>query len=86
MRNPSVGAREAVRDHPELAGTYLYLKAAEEVARQKIRDPQDQRRFVETVRGALADSVARGDPLAAVRLRDRERDRSAEHELHRARA
>jgi len=71
VRNPSIAPREAVRTHPELAGTYLYLRGAEEIARRRIRDPEDQRRFVETVRGALADSVARGEPLAAVRLRER---------------
>ncbi|MGH8254620.1 MAG: LPD7 domain-containing protein [Steroidobacteraceae bacterium] len=67
----SVAAREAVKQRPELAGTYLYLRGAEEIARRRIRDPEDQRRFVETVRGALAESVARGEPLAAVRLRER---------------
>ncbi|MGH2928413.1 MAG: hypothetical protein ACRDL8_09440, partial [Solirubrobacteraceae bacterium] len=67
--NASVAAREAVQQHPELAGTYLYLRGAEEIARRRIRDPEDQRRFVQTVRGALAESVARGEPLAAVRLR-----------------
>jgi putative DNA primase/helicase len=80
VRNTAVEARAAVREHPELAGTYLYLKAAEEVAKRRIRDPQDQRRFVETVRGALADSVARGDPLAAVRLRSRDAERKHERE------
>lgn len=71
VRNSTIAAREAVRTHPELAGTYLYLRGAEEIARRRIRDPEDQRRFVETVRGALADSVARGEPLAAMRLRER---------------
>lgn len=71
VRNSTIAAREAMRTHPELAGTYLYLRGAEEIARRRIRDPGDQRRFVETVRGALADSVARGEPLAAMRLRER---------------
>lgn len=71
VRNPAVAPREALTSHPELAGTYLYLRGAEEIARRQIRDPEDQRRFVELVRGALADSVARGEPLAAMRLRER---------------
>lgn len=71
VRDTSIGAGEAMQEHPELAGTYLYLKGAEEIARRKIRDPEDQKRFVETVRGALADSIARGEPLAAVRLKER---------------
>lgn len=71
VRDPSVVPQEAVKRHPELAGTYLYLRGAEEIARRRIRDPEDQRRFVATIRGALADSVARGEPLAPVRLRER---------------
>lgn len=71
VRDTAVTPREAMRDHPELAGTYLYLKSAEEIAKRRIRDPEDRRRFVSTVRDALADSVARGEPLAAVRVRQR---------------
>jgi putative DNA primase/helicase len=78
VRNPSIGAREAVKERPELAGTYLYLRGAEEIARRRIRDPEDQRRFVATVRGALADSVARGEPLPVVRLRDRAQSKERE--------
>lgn len=60
----------AVRQHPELAGTYLNLRAAE-LAAQRLRDPEDQKRFVSQVRSALADGVQRGDPLQPVRLRER---------------
>ena len=77
VRDTSVAPGEAVKEHPELAGTYLYLRGAEELARRRIRDPEDQRRFVDTVRTALADSVARGEPLAAVRLRERTAARPA---------
>jgi hypothetical protein len=70
MRNPTINAREAVKTHPELAGTYLQLRAAELAARQ-LRDPQDQKQFVSLIRGALADAVARGEPLQPVRLRER---------------
>ena len=70
VRNAAVGAREAVRQHPELAGTYLNLRAAE-LASRALRDPQDQRRFVAQVRSALADDIERGEPLQPVRLRER---------------
>jgi hypothetical protein len=70
VRNPAVDRRQAVRSHPELVGTYLQLHAAELASRQ-IRDPEDQKKFVTLVRKALADSVARGEPLQPVRLRDR---------------
>ena len=70
VRNEHIGAREAVRDHPELAGTYLNLRAAE-LASRALRDPQDRGRFVSQVRSALADDIERGEPLQPVRLRER---------------
>ena len=71
LRNVEVKPLAAVRERPELTGTYLYLKGAEEVAKQKIRDPADQKRFVSLVRAALADSIERGEPMPAVRIRER---------------
>ena len=59
-----------MRQHPELAGSYLNLRAAE-LASRALCDPEDQRRFVAQVRGALADHVERGEPLQPVRLRER---------------
>jgi len=69
VRDETLGPREAVREHPELAGTYLNLRAAE-LASRALRDPQDQRRFVSQVRSALADDIERGEPLQPVRLRE----------------
>ena len=69
LRNPKIEPKEAVRRHPELASTYLHLKGAEEVAARRIRDPEDQRKFVSLVRAALANSVERGEALQPVRLR-----------------
>jgi putative DNA primase/helicase len=66
----SIDRRQAVKNHPELVGTYLQVRAAELAAKQ-FRDPQDRERFVQQVRSALADAVARGEPLPAVRLRER---------------
>ena len=70
VRDETLKPREAVREHPELAGTYLSLRAAELAARG-FRDPEDQRRFLAQVRRALADDIARGEPLQPVRLRER---------------
>ena len=69
LRDPGVDRQAAVREHPELLGTYLQLHAAE-LAAKTLRDPEDQRRFVASVRTALADSVARGEPLATVPLKE----------------
>ena len=65
-----------MRRHPELAGTYLNLRAAE-LASRALRDPEDQRRFVAQVRSALADDIERGEPLQPVRLRERGVTKSA---------
>ena len=69
FRDAQVEPREAVQRYPELAGSYLQLRAAELTA-QRMRDAEDQRRFLAMVRGALAESIARGEPLAPVRLRE----------------
>jgi Large polyvalent protein-associated domain 7 len=68
IRDAAVKPKAAVKSHPELVGTYLQVHAAE-LAAKRIRDPEDQKRFVQLVRSALADSVARGEPLPAVRLK-----------------
>jgi conjugative element/phage-associated large polyvalent protein len=70
VRDESVAPQAAVRQHPELAGTYLNLRAAG-LAAQRLRDPLDQKRFVSQVRTALADAIERGEPLQPVRLRER---------------
>ena len=70
VRDGSVDRRQVAGQHPELVGTFLQLRAAE-LAAQRLRDPEDQRRFVALVRGALADAVERGEPLQPVRLRSR---------------
>ena len=46
--NEKIAPRVAVRAHPEFAGTYPDLRAAE-LAPRALRDPEDQRRFVAQV-------------------------------------
>jgi putative DNA primase/helicase len=70
LRNPTISPKQAVRQHPELVGTYLQVHAAE-IASRRFRDPEDQRTFVERVRSSLAASIARGEPVPPVRLRER---------------
>jgi hypothetical protein len=68
--DPKVQPKTAVQERPELAGTFLKIRASE-LAAKSIRDPEDRRRFVDTVRKALAAEVARGEPLTPVRLKER---------------
>jgi hypothetical protein len=74
VRDTQVTPKQAVKQHPELVGTYLQVHAAE-LAAKRFRNPEDQKLFVAKVRAALADSVARGEPLPAVRLRERAPER-----------
>lgn len=76
LRDQSIDPKQGSRKHPELLGTYLQMHAAE-IAAKQLRDPEDQKRFVEKVREALASSVARGDPLPPVRLKERGRTQEA---------
>jgi hypothetical protein len=69
VRNDSIDPKTAVRAQPQLAGTYVTLRAAE-LAAEAIRDPLDRRRFVSQVRAALADAIERGEPLSPVRLNE----------------
>jgi len=85
LRDPKIAPQAAVKAHPELAGTYLNLHAAE-IAARGFRDPEDQKKFVALVRGALADAIARGEPLAPVRLRERSAERARSEREPRVRA
>jgi putative DNA primase/helicase len=76
LRDTAVDPKQAVKRHPELVGTYLQMQAAELAAKQ-FRDREDQERFVTQVRSALADAVARGEPLPPVRLRESVPERAA---------
>lgn len=75
LRDSTIDPKQAIKQHPELVGTYLQVRAAELAAR-RIRDPEDQQKFVARVRSSLAESVARGEPLSPVRLRERSPERA----------
>ncbi len=70
VRDAAIDARTAVRDHPELVGTYVNLRAGE-LAAQRLRHPEDRRRFMALLRAALADDIERGEPMQPLRLRVR---------------
>ena len=77
LRDPSIDPKQAARQHPELVGTYLQMHAAQ-IAARRFRDPQEQEKFVSHVRTALADAVARGEPLPPVRLKEKAATRAPE--------
>jgi hypothetical protein len=71
VRDAQQEARSAVKSHPELASTYLSLRGAKEIAERRIADPKDRERFLSLVREAVANSIKNGEPLPAIRLRER---------------
>jgi hypothetical protein len=72
LRDEQVDIKETVRAHPELKGTFLSLRAAEDFAAARIKNPEDRERFLILVKGAMAGSIRKGEPLPAIRLRDPE--------------
>ena len=74
LRDEQLDTRAMVREHPELASTFLTLRAAELYAQRKIADPKDRERFVDLVKGAIAGSMHRGEPLPTVRMRAKRRE------------
>lgn len=71
FRDAGVRPADAIREHPELKGSYLQLQAAKLGAERDIRDPEEQARFVTRARAAIAGAIERGEPLEPVRLRER---------------
>ncbi len=71
IREDHVDVRETVRTHPELKSAFLSVRAAEEFASQTIQNPKDRETFLKLVRGALAGSIQKGEPLPDVNLRRR---------------
>ena len=70
VREEQADVRESVKAHPELKSTFLSIRAAEAFAAQRIADPADRERFLDLVRGAMAGSIHKGEPLPSVRVRD----------------
>ena len=83
LRDPLIAPQIAVGAHPELANSYLQLRAAEKLAEHKIAHPGDRRKFAALVREALAEKYERGEALVPMALRERgsREFQSAEREL-----
>ncbi|MBM0105785.1 hypothetical protein JM946_13675 [Steroidobacter sp. S1-65] len=61
----------AIAEHPELAATFLSLRAAQALAEQRLPDAADRERFLKLIREAIERSTAKGEPLPELRLRER---------------
>lgn len=63
--------KATIKEHPELRSSFLSVRAAEEFAKSKIPNAEDQKKFLELIRGVLAGSIREGEPLPNVRLKER---------------
>jgi hypothetical protein len=70
LRDEQGDLRDVLRERPELRSTFLSVRAAEDFAAKRIADPKDRERFLELVKGAMAASIRKGEPLPAVSLRN----------------
>jgi hypothetical protein len=70
VRQDTIAPRHAVESHPELAGTYAALRAAELISR-RFTESRDRSTFVARVREGLADQIERGGSLPSVKVRSR---------------
>ena len=82
VRDGQTDVRQTVRAHPELKSTFLSLRSAEELAAQRIANPEDRERFLSLVREAIAGSINRGEPLPEVRIRERPKTPDAKPAPH----
>jgi hypothetical protein len=86
LRDPRASRHEAVRNHPELQGSYWALDSAVKVATQRIADRGSRERFISLVRDALALAIERGeDPPQPVRPRSNAAERAPAREDPRTR-
>lgn len=70
LREDQMDAHKEVNRRPELVSTFLSLRGAQAIAERRIADPKDRERFLALVREAMANSVKKGEPLPAVRIRE----------------
>lgn len=71
FRNASVSAAEAVKQFPELEGSYLQLQMARAGIEQRIPSAQAREQFVDQLRAHLAKTIEYGQPLEPVYLKVR---------------
>ncbi len=70
VRDPSVSPLQAIQQYPNLEGTYAELHAAKLMGRDNYKHSVDAERFVTRFRNELANEIARGESLPAVRIRE----------------
>jgi putative DNA primase/helicase len=71
FRNASISAAEAVKQYPELEGSYLQLQMARAGVEQRIASSEAREQFVDHLRAHLAKTIEYGQALEPVHLKAR---------------
>jgi putative DNA primase/helicase len=71
FRNMAVSAAEAVKQYPELDGSYLTLQVARTGTEGRVASAEAREQFVDHLRAHLAKTIEYGQPLEPVHLKAR---------------
>jgi hypothetical protein len=71
FRNASISTAEAVKQYPELEGSYLQLQMARAGVEQRITSVEAREQFVHHLRAHLAKTIEYGQALEPVHLKAR---------------
>lgn len=69
VRDASITAKDAIKHHPELEGSYLQLQMGRALADRQYASAEHRAQFVEHLREHLARRIEVGQPLEPVQLR-----------------
>lgn len=68
--------KEAAKEHPELAGAAAIMLAAEKLAKQHLRNPNDRQRFLDLTKESLAKQIETDKTVPEVKVKRPERERT----------
>jgi putative DNA primase/helicase len=69
LRDTTLDAKDAIRRHPELEGSYLQLQLGTALAEQQFKDKGQRAQFVDHLRNHIAQRIEYGQPLEPMRMR-----------------
>lgn len=73
LREEQLDINKTLKERPELKSTFLSIRAVEEHVKTHINNPEDRERVMAMLKGAMAASIHRGEPLPSVSLREKKK-------------
>lgn len=77
----STPREDALKKHPDLLPAYALMRAADEVAKSRITNPEGRKAFLDTFRATLASKLEAGEKIPEVKLKERLREKRQESEM-----